>query len=91
MRRESTHEERNKKIAKMVEQEMSEILRKIDLEGLIESLYKEDITLDIICKLTIEDRKLKLDYEVAVSARHLEVFLYQKDTKQTNFRYQNSC
>ena len=90
MRRESTHEKRNKKIAKMVEQEMSEILRKIDLEGLIESLYKEDITPDITCKLTIEDQRSKLDYEVAVSARHLKVFLCQKDTKQTNFRYQNS-
>ena len=39
----------------MGEQEMSGILRKIDLEGLVESFYEEDITLDIVCKLTIED------------------------------------
>ena len=39
----------------MAEQEMSGIFRKIDLEGLVESFYEEDITPDIVCKLTIED------------------------------------
>ena len=51
MRRESTHEERNKKITKMVEQEMSEILRKIDLEGLIKSLSKRIEDRSLIMKL----------------------------------------
>ena len=44
MRRGWTREKRNKKITKMAEQEMSGILRKIDLEGLVESFYEEDIT-----------------------------------------------
>ena len=38
-----------------MEQEISGILRKIDLEGLVESFYEENVTPDIVCKLTIED------------------------------------
>ena len=55
MPRERTCEKRNKKLTKMTEQEMSGILRKIDLEGLVESFYEEDIIPDIACKFTIED------------------------------------
>ena len=47
----------------MAEQEMLGILRKIDLQGLVESFYQEDITPDIVCKLTIEDfEKLGIKY-----------------------------
>ena len=50
---------------------MSGILRKIDLEGLDESFYEDDITPDIVYKLAIEDfeelgaKRSELDYEVA--------------------------
>ena len=37
----------------MVEQRMSGILRKDDLEGLVQSFYVEDITPDIVCKLYV--------------------------------------
>ena len=40
----------------MVEQRMSGILRKGDLEGLVESFYIEDITPDIVCKLYVNKR-----------------------------------
>ena len=33
----------------MVEQDLPGILRKIDLEGLVESFYEEDITPNIAC------------------------------------------
>ena len=36
----------------MAEQEMWGILRKIYLEGLVESFYEKDITPDVVCKLT---------------------------------------
>ena len=52
MRRERTREKRNKKITKTAEQEISGILRKIYLEGLVESFYEKDITPDVVCKLT---------------------------------------
>ena len=41
---------KKKKKKRMVEQRMSGILRKGDLEGLVESFYIEDITPDIVCK-----------------------------------------
>ena len=53
-----------KKKKRMVEQRMSGILRKGDLEGLVESFYIEDITPDIVCKLYVnkgfwENQKLQ--------------------------------
>ena len=45
--------EKRKKKKWMVEQRMSGILRKGDLEGLVESFYIEDITPDIVCKLYV--------------------------------------
>ena len=36
---------------------MARILKKVDLEGLVEAFRKEDITPDIVCKLTIEEFK----------------------------------
>ena len=55
---------KKKKKKRMVEQRMSEILRKGDLEGLVESFYIEDITPDIVCKLYVnkgfwENQKLQ--------------------------------
>ena len=47
---ESKDVKNEKKKKKMVEQRMSGILRKGDLEGLVESFYIEDITPDIVCK-----------------------------------------
>ena len=44
---------KKKKKKRMVEQRMSGILRKGDLEGLVESFYIEDITPDIVCKLYV--------------------------------------
>ena len=55
---------KKKKKKRMVEQRMSGILRKGDLEGLVESFYIEDITPDIVCKLYVnkgfwENQKLQ--------------------------------
>ena len=55
---------KKKKKKRMVEQRMSGILRKGDLEGLVESFYIEDITPDIVCKLHVnkgfwENQKLQ--------------------------------
>ena len=47
---------KKKKKKRMVEQRMSGILRKGDLEGLVESFYIEDITPDIVCKLYVNKR-----------------------------------
>ena len=44
---------KKKKKKRLVEQRMSGILRKGDLEGLVESFYIEDITPDIVCKLHV--------------------------------------
>ena len=56
--------EKKKKKKRMVEKRMSGILRKGDLEGLVESFYIEDITPDIVCKLYVnkgfwENQKLQ--------------------------------
>ena len=42
-------------ITKMAEQEMARILRKADKEDLIGNFFEEDVTPDIVCKVTIDD------------------------------------
>ena len=69
----------------MAEQEISGILRKIDLEGLVENFYEKD-------------EKLGLKYQSLIMMLRIECSAFGSfyppkqisDTKQANFRYQNS-
>ena len=57
---------------------MSGILRKIDLEGLDESFYEDDITPDIVYKLTIEDfEKLGLKDQSLIMKLRIERWTFR--------------
>lgn len=70
---------------------MSGILKKIDLKRLVESFYIEDITPDIVWKLTIDDfEKLGLKDRSLIMRLRIECSKFgsfssqKKDTRQVN-------